>query len=82
MGREGNRRLQCLVKFISVNVGGLAQDAKASSPPMPELSVGGSRVLGARESRGQGEGSQGVNASLVESKNEPEESRTRRKGTR
>jgi hypothetical protein len=82
MGREGNRRLQYLAEFISVNVGGLAQDAKASSPPMPELSVGGSIVLGARESRVQGKGSQGVNVSRVESKPEPEESRTRRKVTR
>ena len=82
MGREGNRRLQYLVEFISVNVGGSDRNVKASSLSMSGMSGGGSIVLGARESRVQGEGSQGVNASRGESKHEPEESRTRRKGTR
>lgn len=82
MGREGNRRLPYLVEFISVNVGGSDRNVKASSLSMSGMSVGGSIVLGARESRVQGEGSQGVNASRVESKPEPEESRTRRQVTR
>ena len=82
MGRAGNRHLHYLVEFISVNVGGSGRNVKERSPLRTGLSVGGSIVLGARESRVQGEGSQGVNASRVESKHEPEESRTRRKVTR
>jgi len=82
MGRAGNRRLHYLAESICVNVGGLRRNAKTSSPSISSVSVGGSIVLGARESRVQGEGSQGVNASRVESKHEPEESRTRRKVTR
>jgi hypothetical protein len=82
MGREGNRHLRYLVEFSSVNVGGSDRNVKESSPLRSDLSVGGSIVLGARESRAQGEGSQGVHTSRVESKSEPEESRTRRKVTR
>ena len=80
MGYRGNRHLNYLVEFILANVGGLF--AEASSPPEKQASVGGSIVLGARESRVQGEGSQGVSSSRVESKPEPEASRTRRKVTR
>jgi hypothetical protein len=36
-------------------------DAKVSSPPMTYQSVGGPIVVGARESRVQGEGGQGIN---------------------
>ena len=38
--------------------GGLGRNAKGSSPPLSGVSVGGVRVLGARESRVQGEGHQ------------------------
>jgi len=41
-----------------VNVGGLRQNAKVSSPPMSGVSVGGVIVVGTRESRVQGEGHQ------------------------
>jgi hypothetical protein len=61
MGCEGNRRLNYLVEFIFVNVGGLL--AEVSSPPMKRASVGGVIVLGARESRVHGEGRQGINIS-------------------
>src|SRR4051794_32128681 len=54
MGCEGNRHLQDLVEFIFVNVGGLL--AEVSSLPKKQASVGGVIVLGARESRVQGEG--------------------------
>ena len=82
MGRVDNHHLKCLVESTSMNVGGSYRNAKESSPLMPGMSVGGSIVLGARESRIQGDGSQGGSASRVESKREPEESRTCRKVTR
>ena len=63
MGRLGNRRLKYLAESILMNVGGLRWNAKTSSPSISSVGVGGSIVLGARESRVQGEGSQGVNAS-------------------
>jgi len=58
MGYAVNRHLNYLVESISINVGGSCQDAKASSLPMPVRSFGGFIVLGARESRVHGEGSQ------------------------
>src|SRR2546428_1754749 len=61
LGRMGNRHLRYLVESISVNVGGSQQNAKTSSPPMSAESVGGVIVVGARESRVQGEGHQGIN---------------------
>jgi len=66
MGYVANRHLPSLVESIAVNVGGSCQTAKASRPPMVSKSVGGFIVLGTRESRVQGEGSQGVNISPVE----------------
>jgi hypothetical protein len=66
LGSTANRYLHYSAESVCMNVGGSQQDAKASSLPMPAESVGGFRVLGARESRVRGEGSQGVNASLVE----------------
>ena len=65
-GHVANRHLHYLVEFISVNVGGSCQDVKASSLPMPDKSVGGVIVVGARESRVQGEGRQEINDSLLE----------------
>jgi hypothetical protein len=65
-GHVANRHLPPLGESIAVNVGGSCQTAKASRPPRVGTSVGGFIVLGARESRAQGEGSQGVNASPVE----------------
>jgi hypothetical protein len=56
-GHVANRHLPSLVESIAVNVGGACQNAKASSPPMVGSCVGGFIVLGARESRAQGEGS-------------------------
>ena len=53
-----NRCLHGLVESVSVNAGGLR--AEVSSPPMNHASVGGSIVVGRRESRLQGEGGQGV----------------------
>jgi hypothetical protein len=65
IGHVGNRYLRYLVEFISVNVGGSHQDAKASSLPIPDASVGGVIILGgvtttqgARENRVQGKGRQ------------------------
>jgi hypothetical protein len=42
---EGNRHLNYLAEFIFVNVGGSYRDAKASSLPMPDMSVGGVIVV-------------------------------------
>jgi len=56
IGCNGNRHLHYLAEFIFVNVGGSYRDVKASSLPMPIMSVGGVIVLGARESRVHGEG--------------------------
>ena len=57
MGHVANRHLLSLVESITVNVGGSCQTAKVSRPPRVGTSVGGFIVLGARESRVQGEGS-------------------------
>ena len=65
-GQVANRHLPSLVESISVNVGGSCHHTKVSRPPRGGTSVGGFIVLGARERRVQGEGSQGVNASPVE----------------
>jgi hypothetical protein len=66
LGSAANRYLKYPRESDYVNTGGSHQDGKASSPPMLDESVGGSIVLGERESRVQGEGSQEVNISLVE----------------
>jgi hypothetical protein len=50
-----NRHLHYLAESSSVNVGGSHQHVKASSLPRSAESVGGVRVVGARESRVQGE---------------------------
>jgi hypothetical protein len=55
-----NRHLNFLVESNDVNVGGSRRDAKASSLLMTVKSVGGSIVVGGRESRPQGEGNQFV----------------------
>ncbi len=60
IGHVGNRHLSYLVESISVNVGGSQRNAKESSLPMFAESVGGVILLGARESRAQGEGRQFV----------------------
>jgi len=64
IGHTDNRHLNYLAESISVNVGGSQQDVKASSLPMSAESVGGAIVLGARESRVQGEGHQEKDAPL------------------
>ena len=56
-GRSGNRHLNYLVEFFSVNVGGSCWNANGSSPQMSGMSVGGSIVVGGWESQPQGEGS-------------------------
>jgi len=53
-----NRCLHGLVESVSVNAGGLL--VEVSSPPVKQASVGAAIVLGARESRVQGEGPQGI----------------------
>jgi hypothetical protein len=64
IGYHENRHLRCLAESIFVNVGGSHQNVKASSLPMSDESVGGVIVLGARESRVQGEGRQEKDAPL------------------
>ena len=59
-----------------MNVGGSGQNANVSSPRMSDQSVGGFIVVGARESRVQGEGSQEINVPLLESNGESDEFRT------
>jgi hypothetical protein len=56
LGFTDNRHLNYLVESINMNVGGFYQNAKVSSPPMTDRSVGGVIVVGARESRVHGEG--------------------------
>jgi hypothetical protein len=58
LGLEISRHLNTLVEYIVVNVGGL--HGEMSSPSMKRVSVGGVIVLGARESRVQGERRQGI----------------------
>jgi len=60
MGCMENHHLTSLVESISMNVGGSYADAKISSRSMRHESVGAAIVLGARESRVQGEGPQSV----------------------
>lgn len=62
--RDGSvisHHLNTSVESIIMNVGGLL--AEVSSPPLNQASVGGVIVLGARESRVQGEGRQLVEIS-------------------
>jgi hypothetical protein len=66
IGCMGNRHLNYLAEFIFMNVGGSYWDAKASSLPMSDISVGGVIVLGARESRVHGEGRQGIDTPRVD----------------
>jgi len=75
LGCIDNHRLSNLAESISVNVGGPCQDAKASSLPIPDRGVGGFIVLGARESRVHGEGSQKFDTLLVLSSSKSGESR-------
>jgi hypothetical protein len=59
--RDGSvisHHLHTLAEFITMNVGGLL--AEGCSPPMNQASVGAAIVVGARESRVQGEGPQGI----------------------
>lgn len=65
-GHKGNRHLRYLVEFISVNVGGLRQNAKVSSPPMSGASVGAVIVVRGWESQPHGEGPQFVGTSDAE----------------
>src|SRR5215475_351846 len=58
LGCRGNHHLNSLVESCAGNVGGWPRKGKVSSPPKAWGSVGGFRVLGARERRVQGEGSQ------------------------
>jgi len=60
LGCIGNRHLNFLAESISLNVGDCPGNAKVSRPPKSRGSVGGFIVLGARERRVQGEGSQEV----------------------
>lgn len=67
--REGlcrNRHLIHLAESILGNVGDSRWDAKASSPPMPIVSVGAAIVLRGWESQPHGEGPQSVGTSNAE----------------
>jgi len=66
LGYPENRHLNHLVESISVNVGGPCQDAKASSPPIPDKGVGAAIVVRGWESQPQGEGPQSVGNSSAE----------------
>jgi len=63
LGSAANRYLNYPVESICVNMGDSYQNVKVSSPPMSHRRVGGFMVLGGRESRLQGDGSQEVNIS-------------------
>jgi hypothetical protein len=63
IGCAGNRHLTYLAESIFVNVGGCYRDAKVSSPPMLDSSVGAAIVVRAWESQAQGEGPQSVGIS-------------------
>ena len=69
LGSAANRYLNYPRESDYVNRGGFHQGGKVSSPPMLDESVGGVVVVGARESRVQGEGRQEANIFLVESNN-------------
>ena len=58
LGCTDNPRLSCLAESSIVNVGDSRQDVKDSSHPMLVVRVGAAIVVGARESRVQGEGPQ------------------------
>jgi hypothetical protein len=62
IGSEMSHHLNTSAEYIVVNVGG--SHMEMSSPSMKYASVGGVIVLGARESRVQGEGRQGIDAVL------------------
>jgi hypothetical protein len=62
LGSGRSHHLRASVEYIVVNVGG--SHMEMSSPSMKYASVGGVIVLGARESRVQGEGRQGIDAVL------------------
>jgi hypothetical protein len=63
IGSDISRHLNTSVECVIVNVGGLC--VEGSSPPVKRMGVGGVIVLGARESRVQGEGRQGIDVVLV-----------------
>ena len=66
IGCINNRHLSRLAESNMVNVGDSYRNAKVSSPLMFDTRVGGVIVVGACESRAQGEGRQRVNAFLLE----------------
>jgi hypothetical protein len=66
LGYEANRHLYHLAESVFVNVGGLQQNAKLSSPAMSVVRVGAAIVVGGWESQPQGEGPQQVNIFQVE----------------
>jgi len=55
-----NRHLNYLAESIIVNAGDSRRNVKESSPPMSAVRVGATIVVGARESRAHGEGSQSI----------------------
>ena len=60
LGCTGNHHLRHLVESIFMNVGELYRGAKVNGQSIPDIEVGAIILLGARESRVQGEGSQSV----------------------
>jgi len=65
-GLTVNRRLNDLAESITMNVGGPC--GEGCSPPVKRMGVGGSIVVGGRESRLHGEGSQLVGISTQNSR--------------
>jgi hypothetical protein len=59
-----SHHLHTLAEFITMNVGG--PYAERCSPAMNHKGVGAAIVVGARESRVQGEGRQGIDVRLDE----------------
>jgi hypothetical protein len=64
--------LSASAEYIVVNVGG--PYVEGSSPPVKRMGVGGSIVVGARESRVHGEGSQGIDVRPTNNRRSPWES--------
>jgi hypothetical protein len=62
-GLRANRHLHDLAESIIMNVGGPC--GEGCRPPMKRMGVGGPIVVGARESRIQGEGGQGIDTVQV-----------------
>jgi hypothetical protein len=72
LGSLISHHLNASVEYIIVNVGGLC--VEGYSPPLKRMGVGAAIVLGARESRVQGEGRQGIDVRRTINRGSPWES--------